>query len=243
MAIDKAEQTQMFAALRGVSTATLTTVLVARGLRNVWIRSAVPLAGAGQQRIVGPAFTLRFIPQREDLATPAAWASPISTRAAIEDMPPGAIAVASAAHGITDAGIFGDILSMRMAVRGVAGLVTDGAMRDVTGVINSGLPVWAAGVAAPPSVSSLVFAGWQEPIGCGGVAVFPGDIMVADDDGAVVVPAALAAEVTAEAVKQEAFEEWVVKEVRQGAALPGLYPPNDATLARYRDHMTSENQS
>ena len=93
------------------------------------------------------------------------------------------------------------------------------------------------GVVSAPGSSVLATAG------CGGVAVFPGDIMVADDDGAVVVPAALAAEVTAEAVKQEAFEEWVVKEVRQGAALPGLYPPNDATLARYRDHMTSENQS
>lgn len=234
---------KMLAVLRDVSTATLTTVLVARGLRNVWIRTARRIAGPSQRRIAGPAFTLRFILQREDLATPAAWASPVSTRAAIEAMPPGAIAVVSAANGMTDAGIFGDILSLRMVVRGAAGLVTDGAIRDYAGVKDTGLPVWAAGVAAPPSVAGLVFAGWQEPIGCGGVAVFPGDIIVADDDGAVVLPAALAAEVAAAAVEQEAFEEWVVKQVEQGVALPGLYPPDAETRARYRAAINSEQTS
>ncbi len=233
----------IFAALRDVSTATLTTVLVARGLRNVWVRSASRVAGEQKRRIVGPAFTLRFIPQREDIATPAAWASPVSTRAAIEEMSPGAIAVASAAGGITDAGIFGDILSLRMAVLGAVGLVTDGAIRDCAGVKDTGLPVWAAGVAAPPSVASLVFAGWQEPIGCGGVAVFPGDIIVADDDGVVVLPVALAPEVAAEAVEQEAFENWVIKEVKKGAALPGLYPPDANTRARYRAEINSRRES
>lgn len=243
MTVDDARQQEIIVALRKVSTATLTTVLVARGLRNVWIRTASRMTGEEKHRIVGPAFTLRFIPQREDLATPAAWASPVSTRAAIEAMPPGVVAVVSAANGVTDAGIFGDILSLRMAVRGAQGLVTDGAIRDFTGVKNTGLPVWAAGVAAPPSVSSLVFAGWQEPIGCGGVAVFPGDMMVGDDDGVVVVPAALAAEVAAEAIEQEAFEEWVVSEVEKGAALPGLYPPNADTRARYQAEIKSEQNS
>ncbi|MFU7528096.1 hypothetical protein [Qipengyuania sp. ASV99] len=236
---EEAGQQDIVAALRKVSTATLTTVLVARGLRNVWIRTASRITGTEKHRIVGPAFTLRFIPQREDLATPAAWASPVSTRAAIEAMPAGVVAVASAANGVADAGIFGDILSLRMAVRGAQGLVTDGAIRDFAGVKDTGLPVWAAGVAAPPSVSSFVFAGWQEPIGCGGVAVFPGDMIVGDDDGVVVVPAALAAEVAAEALEQEAFEEWVVKEVAKGSALSGLYPPNADTRTRYQAETKS----
>ena len=140
-----------------------------------------------QPRIVGPAFTLRFVPAREDLATPASWASPVSTRAAIEAMPEGAIAVVDA-MGVTDAGIFGDILAARMARRGVAALVTDGVVRDVAGVLGTGLPVWCKGIAAPPSVAGLTFVGWQEPIGCGGVAVFPDDLVLADDDGAVVDP-------------------------------------------------------
>src|SRR5262249_32693467 len=119
-----------------------------------------------QNRIAGRAFTLRFVPAREDLATPASWSSPRSTRAAIEEMPEGCIAVIDA-MGVTDAGVFGDILAQRMAVRGVAGLITDGAMRDVAGVLETGLPVWCAGAAAPASVAGLTFVGWQEPIGCG----------------------------------------------------------------------------
>src|SRR5450432_3923688 len=134
--------------LSHVATATLTTVLLKKGLRNVWLRGTKPLS-PGQKRLVGPAFTLRFVPAREDLATPASWSSPISTRAAIEAMPPGCIAVVDA-MGVTDAGIFGDILCARMQVRGVAGLVTDGVVRDVTGVLASGLPVWCRGAAAPP---------------------------------------------------------------------------------------------
>ena len=113
--------------LHGVSTATLTTVLLKKGLRNVWMRGTRPIR-EGQGRLVGPAFTLRFVPAREDLATPASWASPISTRAAIEAMPEGVIVVADA-MGVTDAGIFGDILCARMAVRRVAALVTDGVVR------------------------------------------------------------------------------------------------------------------
>src|SRR5271166_2741099 len=121
------------AVLSEVSTATLTTVLLKKGLRNVWLRGAKPLR-PGQKRLVGPAFTLRFVPAREDLATPESWSSPVSTRAAIEAMPAGCVAVVDA-MGITDAGIFGDILCARMQVRQVAGLVTDGVLRDVTGVL------------------------------------------------------------------------------------------------------------
>ncbi len=156
--------------LSQVTTATLTTMLLKKGLRNVWIRGARPLR-PGQPRLVARAFTLRFVPAREDLATPESWSSPISTRAAIEAMPPGCIAVVDA-MGVQDAGIFGDILCARMAKRGVAALITDGVVRDVAGVLGTGLPVWCSGVAAPPSVAGLTFVDWQRPIGCGGVAVW-----------------------------------------------------------------------
>jgi len=217
--------------LSSVSTATITTILLKKGLRNVWLRGCCPLR-PGSSRIVGPAFTLRFIPMREDLATPESWSSPRSTRAAIEAMPPGCVAVVDA-MGITDAGIYGDILCARMHKRSVAALVTDGCVRDAVGVLATGLPVWCHGVAAPPSVSGLTFANWQEPIGCGGVAVFPNDIIVLDDDGATLIPAALVEAVLTAAPEQERFETWIMQEVESGVALPGLYPPNAETKARY----------
>ena len=220
-------------ALQGVSTATLTTVLLKRGLRNVWLRGTRPLAAGPTPRVAGRAFTLRFVPAREDLATPASWGSPISTRAAIEAMPAGCIAVVGAL-GCTDAGIFGDILCARMQRRGVAALVTDGVVRDVAGVLATGLPVWCQGTAAPPSVAGLTFVGWQEPLGCGGVAVFPNDVVVVDADGAVLIPAALLAEVTAAAVEQERLETWIMQRVEAGQPLPGLYPPDAENQARYR---------
>ena len=217
--------------LSQVTTATVTTILLKKGLRNVWLRGTRPLS-PGQPRIVGRAFTLRFVPAREDLATPESWSSPTSTRAAIEAMPAGCVAVVDA-MGVTDAGIFGDILCARMAQRGVAALVTDGVVRDVAGVIGTGLPVWCQGAAAPPSVAGLTFVAWQQPIACGGVAVFPDDVLVIDADGAVLIPAALVETVLDLAPEQERFEGWVMDEVGKGAALPGLYPPNADTKARY----------
>jgi len=152
---------------------------------------------------------------------------------AIEDMPAGAIAVVDA-MGTTDAGIFGDILCARMVQRGVAALITDGVVRDATGVNATGLPVWCQGTAAPASAAGMIFANWQDTIGCGGVAVFPGDIVVADDDGAVLIPEAHLAEVLAEGPEQEGLEAWIMSQVLGGATLPGLYPPDEAALARYR---------
>jgi len=219
------------AALMGVSTGTITTVLLKKGLRNIWMRGTRPLT-PDLPRTVGRAFTLRFVPAREDLATPESWSSPTSTRAAIEAMPPGCVAVVDA-MGVTDAGIFGDILCARMKKRGVAALVTDGVVRDLTGVLATGLPVWCQGAAAPPSVAGLTFVGWQEPIACGGVAVLANDVVVADRDGAVVIPAALLDHVLATAPEQEQLEAWIMQEVDSGAALPGLYPPNEANRARY----------
>lgn len=226
---------QVVAVLSQVTTATLTTILLKKGLRNVWLRGTRPLR-SGQPRLVGRAFTLRFVPAREDLATPESWSSPISTRAAIEDMPAGCIAVVDA-MGVSDAGVFGDILCTRMVKRGVAALVTDGVVRDVSGVLGTGLPVWCSGAAAPPSVAGLTFVDWQRPIACGGVAVFPGDVVVVDDDGAVLIPAALLDEMLVLAPEQERLESWIMSQVEQGAALPGLYPPNAENKARYLAQM------
>ncbi|MGO4714345.1 ribonuclease activity regulator RraA [Bradyrhizobium sp. 2TAF24] len=226
------------AALAGITTASLTTILLKKGLRNVWMRGTVPIR-SGQGRKVGRAFTLRFVPAREDLATPESWSSPISTRGAIEAMPDGVIAVADA-MGVTDAGIFGDILCARMVKRQVAGLVTDGVMRDMAGVLGTGLPVWCRGAAAPPSVAGLTFVNWQQPIGCGGVAVFPNDVVVVDDDGAVVIPQALLDEVVVAGVEQERLEGWIMREVERGVALPGLYPPNAEAKARYEAARRAE---
>ena len=226
-------------ALQGVATATLTTVLLKKGLRNVWIRGARPLESGLPKRRVGRAFTLRFVPAREDLATPASWGAPISTRAAIEAMPAGVIAVVDA-MGVSDAGIFGDILCARMKKREVEALVTDGVVRDLAGVLGTALPVWCSGAAAPASVNGLTFVGWQEPVACGGVAVFPNDVIVADGDGAVVIPAALLDAVVQASLEQELYEAWVVREVEAGVPLPGLYPPNEATKARYDTWLRSQ---
>ena len=220
-----------FVFLANVTTATITTILLKKGLRNVWLRGTKPLR-PGQPRIVGRAFTLRFVPAREDLATPESWSSPKSTRAAIEAMPAGCIAVVDA-MGVTDAGIFGDILCARMAKKGVAALITDGVVRDVAGVLSTGLPVWCDGVSAPPSVAGLTFVNWQEPIGCGGVAVYPDDVIVVDDDGAVLIPAALVDEIVELGLEQERLEGWIMDQVKTGAELPGLYPPNADNKARY----------
>jgi regulator of RNase E activity RraA len=216
--------------LKDVTTATLTMVLLKLGLRNVWLRGTRPMRGSG--RVVGRAFTMRFLPAREDLATPASLASNRSTRAAVEAMPEGCVVVVDAL-GVTDAGIFGDILCERMKLLGVAGVVTDGVVRDISGIEKVGLPIWCQGTAAPPSVSGLTFIGWEEPISCGGVAILPGDLVVADEDGAIIIPQALVGEVIEAAVEQEHFEAWVVSEVRRGVPLLGLYPPNTETQSRY----------
>ena len=158
--------------------------------------------------------------------------SPTSPRAADVAMPGGCVVVADA-MGVTDAGIVGDILCARMKRRGVVALVTDGVMRDAEGVQATGLAVFCRGAAAPPAVARMIFAGWQQPVGCGGVAVFPDDVVVADSGGAVLIPAAFLDHVLAEAPEQERVEGWIMEQVRRGAQLPGLYPMNDETRARY----------
>ncbi len=219
-------------ALRSISTATITTLLFKKGIRNVWCRGVKPV-DYGQPRLAGRAFTMRFVPQREDLSSASAWSSPTSTRAAVEAAQENAIVVVDACAR-ANAGVFGDILSARLARRGIQALVTDGAVRDRDGVLRSGLPVWSADIAAPPAISDLVFAGWDQLVSCGGVPVHPGEMIVADGDGAVVIPEPLLDAVIEEGLEMETMEEWILAEVIGGHPLAGIYPINEENRQRYQ---------
>src|ERR1700709_663760 len=185
---------EAIATLSKVSTATITTVLLKKGLRNVWLRGTRPLR-PGQPRLVGAAFTLRFVPAREDLATPESWSSPISTRTAIEAMPEGCIAVVDALGG-PGPRVFGDNLGAGVA--------------EFAGLAAAGVAVCGDGFAAPLWAWGFTFVGCGEPIGCGGVAIFPDDVIVADQDGAVVIPKAFVDLILAEGAEQERMEAWIV---------------------------------
>jgi regulator of RNase E activity RraA len=223
--------------LRGVSTATLTSQLLKHGLRNTFIRVAPANPELG--RMVGPAHTLRFIPMREDLAVPASVADPSNPqRASIEKTPAGHVLVIDTG-GVVQSGSLGDILVARLHQRGVAGVVTDGAIRDGAELRTMSLPVFCAGFAAPPSYGRMMAVAADCPIGCGGVAVFPGDVVVGDTDGVVVIPCALAAEVAHEGAERERLERFIRLRVDRGASTFGLYPPNEAAMAAYRRWVES----
>ncbi len=219
-------------ALAAVSGATVSMQLLKRGIRNASMIGPRPLE-ASQPRVVGPAYTMRFLPLREDLATLESYARPGSMRQAIEEMPPGQVVVIDA-RGEQGAATLGDILAARLKARGALAVVSDGPIRDVAEIRPIGLPIFCTGAVAPPSIARLTFTGWQEPVGCGGVAVIPGDVIVADEDGAVVVPRALADEVARDALEQERFERYVQIKVKAGASVQGLYPPDEEALAAYQ---------
>ena len=188
---------------------------------SLWVRGPMPMR-VDFPRTVGRAFTMRFIPAREDITGAFTKKLPVN-RDAVELMPMGSIAIADT-RGTTDAATFGDIVVMRMAKRGVAGIVTDGAVRDRVGVLATNVPIWTAGITAPPPSARLLLAAWQEPIGCGGVAVFPGDIVVADADGVVIVPAGLADQAVSKGLEQERLDVWQMEQVNRGVALNELLP-------------------
>ena len=220
------------AALRRVSTATLTTALFKRGLRNTFMRGVRPLARY-PHTLVGPAFTLRNIPAREDIDRVEGFANPEHPqRKAIETVPAGHVLVVDC-RGEAHAASGGEILTTRLSVRGVAGLVSDGGIRDSGPIAALAMPVFCAGPAAPLNLVAHHATETQVPIGCGGVAVYPGDLIVGDADGVVVLPAHLAAEIAAEAEAQERMEAWILRRVQDGAGLPGTYPPDEATRAAY----------
>jgi regulator of RNase E activity RraA len=219
--------------LRLVSTATLTTQLFKRGLRNAFMQGVRPL-GRYDGNLVGPAFTLRNIPAREDLDTVSVFSNPEhAQRKAIEIAPEGYVLVIDC-RGDTRAACAGQILATRLMKRGVAGLVGDGGIRDA-GPIGEMLrfPVFCAGPSAPLNLARHHAVESNVPIGCGGVAVYPGDIIVGDRDGVVVIPHAMADAVAGDAAEQEALEEFLLERVTDGAALPGTYPPDESTRIAY----------
>ena len=221
------------ARLMGVSTATLCTALFKRGLRNQFIQDVHPLNRA-LPNMVGPAFTLRYIPAREDLNTIKVFEDRAHPqRVAVETCPEGAVLVIDSRKDARAASA-GGILVTRLMKRGVAGVVTDGGFRDSPEISTLQIPAYHHRPSAPTNLTLHQAMDIGLPIGCGDVAVFPGDVVVGDGEGVVVIPAAIADEIAVEAVEMTAFEDFVTSEVQQGASVLGLYPPTDpATRDRF----------
>ena len=220
--------------LKHAGTATLTTQLFKRGLRNVFIQG-IGRMSATKENMVGEAFTLRYIPAREDLDQLSGFENPEHPqRKAVETVPPGQVLVMDCRRE-TRAASGGNILLTRLKVRGVAGVVTDGCLRDSEAIGLMDFPVYGAGGSAPLNLVCHHAVDINLPIACGGVAVFPGDVLVGDGEGVVVIPQHMAEELARDAHEQETLEQFVLGEIAGGRALPGTYPPNADTLARYRE--------
>ncbi len=218
--------------LRQASTATIATQLFKLGLRHRFL-TGLSLLNPEHCRFVGEATTLRYIPMREDLDHPDVYGDPEHPqRKVIETARPGSVLVIDC-RGDVRAGSVGAILVARLRARGAAGLVTDGAVRDAGELAAGAFPVFAAARSAAISLSVHHAADFDVPIACAGVAVFPGDVLVGDEDGVVVIPRHLAAKIAAPAAEQEALERFLLARIEAGAPLPGTYPPNEATLAEY----------
>ncbi len=209
--------------LKTVSTATLMTCLFKRGLRNQMIQDVHPLnPSAGT--MVGPAFTLRYMPAREDLNPITAFQDPKHPqRVAVEECPPGAVLVIDSRKDARAASA-GSILISRLMVRGAAGVVTDGGFRDADEIAKLAMPSFHHRPSAPTNLTLHQAIDINVPVGCGDAPVFPGDVMVGDGDGVLVLPAHLADEIAAEAVEMTVFEDFVTEEVMKGRSIIGLYP-------------------
>ena len=219
-------------ALASVSTATLTTILFNKGLRNCFMQEVYPVR-AGKRPMVGPAYTLRFIPSREDVDSLFERDSRTDLqRITAESVPAGAVLVIDS-RGDASAASGGALLALRMQVRCVSGIVTDGGFRDSPEVGRLTMPSYHRRGAAPPVVVSHHPQDAQLPIACGGVAVIPGDVIVGDDEGVVVIPRHLAEEVAALAVRKERIERFIAREIRLGRPVTGLYPPGEQALSDY----------
>ena len=209
--------------LRNVSVATLATALFKRGLRGQVIQDVRPVARKGRN-MVGPAFTLRYMPAREDRNTLAAFLNPDHPqRQAIERCPEGHVLVMDSRKDPRAASA-GDILITRLMVRGGAGVVTDGGFRDSMRIGELEMPCYHSRPASPTNLTLHEAIELGGPIGCGDVAVFPGDILVGDDDSVIVIPAGIADAVAEEAVEMTAYEDFVIEKVKAGESIIGLYP-------------------
>lgn len=227
--------------LKATSTASLATLLYKRGLRNQFVQGVSRL-NSSRDRMVGPVFTLRYIPAREDLNPVSVFQSPDHPqRLAVETIPSGHVLVMDCRQDASAASA-GAILATRLEVRGCAGIVTDGGLRDAEDIGKLLLPAFCANPSAPTNLTKHQAVDLNVPIGCGGVAVFPGDIAVGDGDGVIIVPAELAAEIAAEAKGMERYEKWVIEQVKAGAEVIGLYPMNDETRGRYEQFLAEEQE-
>lgn len=221
------------ALLSQASTATVATLLFKRGYHNAYVQGVAPLA-TGKPTMVGPAYTLRYIPTRPDTDPLDAFREPDHPqRVAVEECPQGAVLVMDCRQDASAASA-GSILLTRLQIRGAAGVVTDGGIRDASGAAALSLPVFAAKASAPTNLTKHHAVDTGLPVACGGVAVYPGDIMLGDGDGVMVIPRHLAEAIAAESVGMELFETFVLEEVRRGIPIRGLYPPTDPdTLVRF----------
>lgn len=215
--------------LEGVSTPTLATALYKRGLRNQVIQGVQPVGpwAPGRPSMVGPAYTLRYMPAREDLNLIKVFEDRgHPQRKGVEECPAGAVFVMDS-RGDARAASAGGILVTRLMVRGVAGVVSDGGFRDSGEIGALAIPAFHQRPSAPTNLTLHQAIDLNVPIGCGGAPVFPGDVIVGDADGVIVIPAHLADELSAEAVEMTAFEDFVTERVRGGQSILGLYPPTD----------------
>jgi regulator of RNase E activity RraA len=212
--------------LKAVSTATICTALYKRGFRNQMIQDVIPV-DPGKPTMVGEAFTLRYMPAREDL-------NPISVfqdrghpqRKAVEECPPGAVFVIDSRKDPRAASA-GNILVTRLQVRGVAGIVTDGGFRDAAEIAKLHIPAFHNRPSAPTNLTRHQAIDINVPIGCGDAPVFPGDVVVGDADGCVVIPAHLVEDIAGEAIEMTAYEDFVTEKVFEGCSILGLYPATD----------------
>ena len=210
--------------LKTVSTATLCSALFKRGLRNQFIQNVLPL-NTNLPNMVGEACTLRYIPAREDLNPMTVFQDPKHPqRVAIEECPPGAVMVIDSRKDARAASA-GSILISRLMVRGVAGAVTDGGFRDSPEIAALPFPTYHQRPSAPTNLTVHQAMDINVPIGCGDAPVFPGDVIVGDREGVVVIPAHMADDIADEAVEMTAFEDFVTEEVLKGRPTIGLYPP------------------
>ena len=223
--------------LSKVAVATLTSQLAKRGLQSTHMPSPRPLNP--KTRLVGPAYTVRMIPAREDITGPHLQADPeYPQRKAIEATPPGHVLIYDC-RGDTSAAVAGDILVERLRVRGVAGICTDGGIRDTAAMDDLDFPIFCAARSAPASTLRLHGLDAMQPIGCGGVTVLPGDILVGDIEGVVVIPSPLADVVAEDAAEQELMESYIYDRIKSGESIVGRYPPNDQTMADYETWKAS----
>lgn len=215
--------------LKKVSTATIATCLFKKGLKNQFIQNVSPLK-LGKDIMVGVAYTLRYIPAREDLNPISVFRDPKHLqRVAVEECPVGSVLVIDSRKDARAASA-GSILATRLQVRGVAGLVTDGGFRDSAEIANLEMPSYHNKPSAPTNLTLHQAIALNEPIACGDVAVFPGDMIVGDDDGVMVIPANIVDEVTDECIQMTLYEEFVIEHVAAGKAIIGLYPLVDEQL-------------